>query len=79
MDNARTALKTDILVIGGGAAGTLAAISAARKNQKVLLLESKGSLGGSRTLMGVDTFNGFFSPGESVFQLVGGISFEVVG
>jgi hypothetical protein len=78
MDNVNSALKTDILVIGGGAAGTLAAISAARKNQKVLLLESKGCLGGSRTLMGVDTFNGFFSPGENVFQLVGGISFEVV-
>jgi succinate dehydrogenase/fumarate reductase flavoprotein subunit len=52
----RTVLKTDILIIGGGAAGTLAAISAARKNQQVLLLESKGFLGGSRTLMGVDTF-----------------------
>lgn len=71
-------LKTDILVVGGGAAGTLAAISAARKNQKVLLLEAKGALGGSRTLMGVDTFNGFFSPGQRAFQLVGGISYEVV-
>ena len=70
--------KTDILIIGGGAAGTLAAISAARKGQQVLLLESKGFLGGSRTLMGVDTFNGFFSPGERTFQLVGGISYEVV-
>lgn len=73
----KTALKTDILVVGGGAAGTLAAISAARNHQKVLLVESKGSLGGSRTLMGVDTFNGFFSPGEPLHQLVGGISCEV--
>lgn len=71
-------MKTDILVVGGGAAGTLAAVSAARKNQKVLLLEAKGALGGSRTLMGVDTFNGFFSPGQKIFQLVGGISYEVV-
>jgi hypothetical protein len=71
-------LKTDILVIGGGAAGTLAAISAARKNHTVLLLEAKGALGGSRTLMGVDTFNGFFSPGQRIFQLVDGISYEVV-
>ena len=74
----RKTLKTDILVAGGGAAGTLAAISAARQKRKVLLLESKGSLGGSRTLMGVDTFNGFFSPGETTFQLVGGIGYEVV-
>jgi len=71
-------LKTDILIVGGGAAGTLAAIAAARKGQKVLLLEARGFLGGSRTLMGVDTFNGFFSPGEQTFQLVGGISYEVV-
>jgi hypothetical protein len=78
MDRRRANLKTDILIVGGGAAGTLAAISAARKNQKVLLLEAKGALGGSRTLMGVDTFNGFFSPGEKLFQLVGGISYEVV-
>ncbi len=73
-----TKLRTDILVVGGGAAGTLAAIAAARLKQKVLLLEAKGSLGGSRTLMGVDTFNGFFSPGETTFRLVGGISYEVV-
>ena len=71
-------LKTEILVVGGGAAGTLAAISAARQKRKVLLLESKGALGGSRTFMGVDTFNGFFSPGEPVFQVVGGTSYEVV-
>ncbi len=70
-------LETDILVVGGGAAGTLAAIAAARTGAKVLLVESKGSLGGSRTLMGVDTFNGFFSPGEPLLQLVGGISYEV--
>ena len=78
MKNVETIFNTDILIIGGGAAGTLAAISAARKNQKVLLVESKGALGGSRTLMGVDTFNGFFSPGEKTYQLVGGISYEVV-
>lgn len=71
-------METDILVVGGGAAGTLAAISAARQKLKVLLIEAKGSLGGSRTLMGVDTFNGFYSPGEKVFQEVGGISYEIV-
>ncbi len=72
-----TTLETNILVVGGGAAGTLAAIAAGRQGKKVLLVESKGCLGGSRTLMGVDTFNGFFSPGELLLQLVGGISYEV--
>jgi ribulose 1,5-bisphosphate synthetase/thiazole synthase len=71
-------LTMDVLVVGGGAAGTLAAVAAGRRKQKVLLLESTGFLGGSRTLMGVDTFNGFFSPGEETYQLVGGISYEVV-
>jgi ribulose 1,5-bisphosphate synthetase/thiazole synthase len=68
----------DVLVVGGGAAGTLAAVAAGRKKQRVLVLEAAGFLGGSRTLMGVDTFNGFFSPGEQTYQLVGGISYEVV-
>lgn len=68
----------DVLVVGGGAAGTLAAVAAGRKKQRVLLLEATGYLGGSRTLMGVDTFNGFFSPGEQTYQLVGGLSYEVV-
>lgn len=71
-------METDILIVGGGAAGTLAAVTAARRGLKVLLVESKGALGGSRTMMGVDTFNGFFSPGDRVFQVVGGISYEVV-
>jgi 2-polyprenyl-6-methoxyphenol hydroxylase-like FAD-dependent oxidoreductase len=69
---------SDILVVGGGAAGTLAAIAAARRGHKVLLIEAQGCLGGSRTMMGVDTFNGFFSPGERTCQVVGGISYEVV-
>lgn len=70
--------RPDLVVVGGGAAGTMAAISAARKGVKVLLLEGRGFLGGSRTLMGVDTFNGFFSSGEKTYQEVGGISYEVV-
>jgi len=73
----KTLFEVDVLVIGGGAAGTLAAVAAARRNKKVLLVETKGALGGSRTCMGVDSFNGFYSPGQKTLQLVGGISFEV--
>ena len=69
--------EVDVLVVGGGAAGTLAAVSAARKGKKVLLVEAMGALGGSRTWMGVDSFNGYYSPGEKTLQLVGGISMEV--
>ena len=56
--NTEVLYETDILVVGGGAAGSLAAIAAARRGADVLLLESQGALGGSRTVMGVDAFYG---------------------
>lgn len=71
-------METDVLVIGGGAAGTIAAISAARRGLDVVLIESQGCLGGSRTATGVDTFYGFYTPGEKKQRLVGGIPWEVV-
>ncbi|MGD8603785.1 MAG: FAD-dependent oxidoreductase [Anaerolineales bacterium] len=70
--------EADVAVIGGGSAGTLAAIAAARQGADVILVESQNALGGSRTVMGVDTFYGFFTPGEKISRLVGGISFEIV-
>ncbi|MBO4412308.1 MAG: FAD-dependent oxidoreductase [Lachnospiraceae bacterium] len=39
----------DVIVAGGGLAGTFAAVSAAREGGKVLLLESEGCLGGTLT------------------------------
>ncbi len=41
--------KTDIVVCGGGTAGSFAAISAAQRGKNVLLIEQFGSLGGSAT------------------------------
>ena len=70
--------EVDLAVIGGGSAGTLAAISAARKGVNVLLVESQSALGGSRTVMGVDTFYGYFSPGDLNSRVVGGITYEIV-
>lgn len=48
-------VKTDILVIGAGVSGTMAAIAAARKGAKVSLIERGGCLGGMWTagLVGV--------------------------
>lgn len=40
----------DILVAGGGTAGAVAAIAAARSGAKVLIIEQFGSLGGSATM-----------------------------
>ncbi len=73
----KTLKEVDVLVVGGGAAGCLAATVSARRGLNVLLIESMGMLGGSRTWMGVDSFNGIYSPGKKIYQMVGGISFEV--
>ena len=46
-------IKTDVLVIGGGAAGVAAGIQAARSNVKTMLLEQGPWLGGSFTAGGM--------------------------
>ncbi|MEG0542639.1 MAG: FAD-dependent oxidoreductase, partial [Angelakisella sp.] len=42
----------DVVVIGGGPAGTVAAIAAARNGAKTLLVERDGCLGGMLTQAG---------------------------
>ncbi|RXZ83708.1 FAD-dependent oxidoreductase [Paenibacillaceae bacterium] len=48
----------DVVIIGGGPAGTAAAISAARCGKKTILLEHSGQLGGMGTLGNVSIFMG---------------------
>jgi hypothetical protein len=48
--------SADVIVVGGGPAGTAAAISAARCGKKVVLLEQSGQLGGMGTLGNVSIF-----------------------
>lgn len=43
----------DIIVVGGGPSGSMAAIAAAREGSRVLLIEQYAFLGGSLTAMGV--------------------------
>ena len=68
-----TTLETDILVVGGGSAGAVAAITAAGQGYSVTLIESYGFLGGISTTV-LDTFCGFYlrKGGESR-KIVGGI------
>ncbi len=67
--------RFDILVAGGGPAGTAAAVCAARLGAKVLLVEATGCLGGMGTSGLVSTF-GPVSDGKRM--LVGGFMRELV-
>ncbi len=68
----------EILVVGAGTAGCCAALAAARSGCKnVLLIERYAFPGGTSTQM-LDTFYGFFTPGESPRKVVGGLPDLVV-
>jgi hypothetical protein len=55
---ASTSLKTEILIAGGGASGTAAALQAARMGRKVILVEETPWLGGMLTASGVSAIDG---------------------
>ena len=65
----------DIVIAGGGIAGTSAAIAAGRLGARVLLLESTATLGGMGTSGLVNAFDGM-ADGEKA--LVGGVMREIV-
>ena len=67
----------DIIVVGSGAAGSPAAISAARGGAKTLLIERMPFLGGTSTAV-LDTFYGYYTPGSESIKVVGGIPDDVV-
>ena len=54
-------LYTDVLVVGGGVSGTMAAIAAAREGVRVTLIERGGCLGGMWTagLVGMTLDSGY--------------------
>lgn len=66
-------LTTEILIIGGGAAGCNAAIASGLEGRKTLLVERYGFVGGTSTLI-LDTFYGFYTPGKESKKVVGGTS-----
>ena len=66
---------TDILVVGGGTAGVIAAIQAGRAGAKTTLVESGSQLGGTTTTGGV-CFPGIFHAWGK--QVIGGIGWELV-
>lgn len=68
-------LSYDTVVVGGGPAGTVAAIAAARQGAKTLLVEQYGFLGGMLTAGGVGPMMTFHA-GET--QVVRGIAEEII-
>lgn len=67
----------DVIVVGSGSAGSVAAIAAARGGASVLLVEKLPFLGGSSTAV-LDTFYGFYTPGSRSLRVVDSIPGEVV-
>lgn len=67
--------EVDVLVVGGGTAGTIAAIQAARAGAKTLLVERGSKLGGTMTTGGV-AFPGLFHAWGK--QVIAGIGWELV-
>jgi hypothetical protein len=67
----------DVVVVGSGSAGSPAAIAAARAGARTLLIEKLPFLGGNSTAV-LDTFYGFYTPGERARKVVAGIGDEVV-
>jgi FAD dependent oxidoreductase/FAD binding domain len=67
--------ETDVLIVGGGTAGTIAAIQAARAGAKTFLMERNSRLGGTMTTGGV-AFPGLFDAWGK--QVIAGIGWELV-
>ena len=71
--------SADVVVIGGGTGGLVAAIAAARSGAKTLLIEQYGYLGGMATAALMNSFNGFRNEVEpNHVQTVKGIAQEIV-
>ena len=71
----KRSLKADVLVVGGGTSGVIAAIQAGRAGRKVILVENGSQLGGVTTTGGVNFPGIFFAWGK---QIIGGIGWELV-
>lgn len=65
----------DVIVCGGGTAGSVAAIAAARRGAKTLIVEQFGFLGGSQTAALVVPMMAFSTGGR---QLVNGLNQEII-
>ena len=68
--------RYDVVVVGAGSAGSVAAIAAARMGARTLLVDRLAFMGGTSTAV-LDTFYAFWTPGERSRRVVGGLGWEV--
>lgn len=66
-----------VVVMGAGSAGASAAIAAARSGASVIVIDRLPFVGGTSTGV-LDTFYGFYTPGETSKKIVGGIPDDVI-
>ncbi|NDA47390.1 MAG: FAD-dependent oxidoreductase, partial [Alphaproteobacteria bacterium] len=78
--NLKIAREVDVLIVGGGTSGCSAAIAAARRGARVMLVDRYGFLGGTATAAMVGCFCGVYtcSPDSTHQLLVGGIPLEIM-
>lgn len=70
-ENIPVSAEADVVVVGGGASGIAAAISAAANGAKTLLIEQRGYLGGMGTVSLVPAFCPFTDKEKPVIQGIG--------
>ena len=70
------AIDADVVVCGGGVAGAMAAVAAARAGASVVLVERYGFLGGNATAGAVAQFNSWQTANGR--RVIGGLADEVV-